>query len=126
MLDDRALTSVKWAIALGLVASLAHFADNAIHIARYPEPAWISPGVVLLAWLPIAVIAAAALLRRGDCIFVLLTAVFGALLLSGLAHYSYGSPGSMAPSSNATIMFEALTGVAVLGALGLALRARSA
>jgi len=109
---------VKRLIVVGLIASLAHFADNAFEIGYYPEPSWITPDIVLLSFIPVAFVAIAALLRRnGDLVFVTLTAIFGALLLTGLAHYYYGSPIRMNWLSNFTIVFEALSGVALLGAL---------
>jgi len=117
-LSDRAVLIVKRLIVVGLIASLAHFADNAFEIGHYPEPSWITPDIVLLSFIPVAFVAIAALLRRnGDFVFVTLTAIFGALLLTGLAHYAYGSPMRMNGLSNFTIAFEALSGVALLGAL---------
>jgi len=116
--NDRAVLIVKQFVVAGLIASLAHFADNAFEIGHYPEPSWITPDIVLLSFIPVAFVAIAALLRRnGDFVFVTLTAIFGALLLTGLAHYAYGSPMRMNGLSNFTIVFEALSGVALLGAL---------
>ena len=108
----------KRVIVVGLIASLVHFTDNAFEIGHYPEPTWITPGIVLFALIPVAFVAIAALLRKsGDLVFVMLTAIFGALLLTGLAHYSYGSPMRMSGLSNFTIVFEALSGIALLGVL---------
>jgi hypothetical protein len=117
-LDDGSVRAIKWLIVAGVIASVAHFADNAFEIGRYPEPGWITSGIVLFAWLPDAIVAAAALFRKnGDLVFVMLAAVFGLLLLTGLAHYSYGSPTSMAALSNFTIVFEAISGVTLLAVL---------
>ena len=118
LLDDGSIRVIKWLIVAGVIASVAHFADNAFEIGRYPEPSWITPRIVLFAWLPDAIVATGALLRKnGDLIFVMLTAIFGLLLLTGLAHYSYGSPIHMAALSNFTIVVEAITGVTLLAVL---------
>jgi hypothetical protein len=129
LLDDRTVRVVKLLIVVGIVASLVHFADNALEIGRYPEPAWIAPGIVLLAWIRDAAVATAALLRiKGDLVFMMLAAIFGVLLLTGLAHYSYGSPIYMTVLSNFTIVFEAMAGIALLAVLSWSLvrRAKSA
>src|SRR5450432_751726 len=118
LLDDGSVRVIKWLMVAGVFASVAHFADNAFEIGRYPEPSWITPQIVLFAWIPDAVVATVALLRRsGDLVMVSLAALFGLLLLTGLAHYSYGSPTRMAALSNFTIVFEALSGVALLAVL---------
>jgi hypothetical protein len=118
LLNDPSVLIVKRLILVGIVASLAHFIDNAFEIGRYPEPASITPGIVLFAYIPNAVVATTALLRKnGDLVFVALCAIFGLLLLTGLAHYLYGSPFKMDGTSNFTIVFEALSGVALLTVL---------
>jgi hypothetical protein len=127
LLDDRSTWVFKCLIVIGIFASLAHFADNAFEIGHYPEPTWITPGIVLLAWIPDALLPLAAIVRRrGDLVFVLLAAAFGVLLLTGLAHYAYGSPFRMAMLSNFTILFEALVGVALLSTLWWSLAWRKA
>jgi hypothetical protein len=126
LLDDRTFLVVKRLIVVGVVASLVHFADNAFEIGSYPEPTWITPGIALFAWIPDGIIAIAAGLRKnGDRIFVFISTIFGMLMLTGLAHYLYGSPFQMAFFSNLTIIFEAATGLAILAVLWWAL-ARSA
>ncbi len=115
MLNDQSTLIVKRLIVIGTVASVAHFADNALEIGHYPEPNWIKPGIVLFAWIPVAVVAATALLRKnGDRIFATLAAIFGVLLLTALAHYLYRSPFQLAGLANFTIVFEALSGLALL------------
>ncbi|HEY7993025.1 MAG TPA: hypothetical protein VID24_02300 [Candidatus Eremiobacteraceae bacterium] len=110
--------AVKRLIVVGIIASLVHFSDNAFEIGHYPEPSWITPNIVLVSWIPVAVLATAALLRKnGDPVFVMLSAILAVLSLTGLAHYLYGSPMRMYGLSDFTIAFEALSGVALLGAL---------
>jgi len=126
MLDCRSLRVVKWIVVAGIVASLAHFTDNAFEIGRYPEPSWITPSIVLSAWIPDAIVAIAALLRKnGDIVFVTLSAIFGVLLLTGLAHYAYGSASHMVFLSNFTIVFEAVSGGTLLVTLARAVARRS-
>ena len=118
LISDQSMSAVKRSIVVGIVASLTHFVDNAVEIGRYPEPSWITPAIVLFAWIPLAFVAATALFRKkGDLVFVTLTGIFGVLLLGGLAHYMYESPAHMVDFSNFTIVFEALSGVMLLIAL---------
>jgi hypothetical protein len=122
LFNKRSTSVIKWLIVVGIVASLAHFADNALEIGHYPEPSWITPGIVLFAWIPNAVVAGVALVRKiGDLAFAIFAAIFGVLMLTGLAHYLYGSPIHIAALSNFTILFEALSGVALLSVLGWSL-----
>ena len=117
---------IKWLIVVGIVASLAHFAHNALEIGNYPEPSWITPGIVLFAWIPNAVVAGVALVRKiGDLAFAIFAAMFGVLMLTGLAHYLYGSPIHIPDLSNLTILFEALSGVALHSILGRSLAVRT-
>lgn len=61
---------LKTLVALCLVASALHFADNALEIADYPEPAAFTAPGVALAWIPTSVPAWIALSRkRRDRIF---------------------------------------------------------
>ena len=57
------MKAIKWLIALGLIASLAHFADNTFAIDRYPEPSWITPLGVAVTWFIISGFALAVLAR---------------------------------------------------------------
>jgi hypothetical protein len=126
LLSERSILAVKRLIVVGIVASVAHFLDNALEIGHYPEPNWITPGIVLLAWIPNGIVAIAALVwRNNDLVFATLTAIFGLLLLTGLAHYLYGSPTHISSVSNFTILFEALSGVSILVALSFALANRN-
>lgn len=114
MWTRRWFKCVKAVIALGIVASAAHFADNAIEIATYPEPAWITPIGIGATWIGLSAIACTALLRRTpDALFFLCAAVYALTLIAGLAHYFFGSPLRMPTRSNATVLSEALAGMAL-------------
>ncbi len=109
---------VRALVAIGALASIAHFADNATSTSRYPEPSWITPVGVWVAWIPIGALCAYLLLtHRRDRPFRIGVVVLGVVLLAGLLHFTYGSMRMMSPISTATILGEAATGVALLGAL---------
>ena len=106
---------MKFLIAVGLLASLLHFADNTFAIDQYPEPGWITPSGVIISWFIVTAIGIVALTRkRPDRIFYVAAGTYALVLLSGLLHYAFGSPMHMAVRSNVTVLSEAVVG-AVLG-----------
>jgi hypothetical protein len=100
-----------------LVASLSHFAHNAVYIAFYPGmPAWITHDTVWLAWLGVTAVGACAfvlarLARPTLALFVL--AVYGGFGLDGLAHYTLALCSEHTLATNITIWSEAATGLAL-------------
>jgi hypothetical protein len=112
------LRTIKVLIAVGMLASVLHFADNTFAIGQYPEPGWITPFGVAVSWCVVTVVALVALLRkRADGVFFAAAGFYSLVLLSGLLHYAFGPPMHMAVRSNLTVLFEALTGIALASAL---------
>ena len=115
-----------WAlIAAYFVASLAHFAHNAEYIAFYPNmPAWLTREQVYLVWLGITSLGIAGLLlaRLGlHALGVFLVGAYGAMGLDGLAHYTLALCSEHSLAANATIWFEAISGLILLIASALLL-----
>lgn len=113
-----------------VVASAAHFADNALRFDHYPEPTWITgPGVVDSLWFaitPLLVIAWwLARRNRQRTAFVALT-IYAVLSLFTLGHYFYASPMSLSFSINALIILEATSAALLLLLAPLAIGLRSA
>ncbi len=105
-------------LIVGIATTLAHFSDNALRIARYPEPSWITPIGVVSAWFVITPVALLALSRKSsDRAFLMLSAGYSLILMSGLLHYAYASHATMAASVHLTILCEAATGAALAIAL---------
>jgi len=103
--------------ALYTLASLLHFSHNAEYIAFYPNmPAWLTREQVYLAWLAVAGVGLAGLvfaLAGWSVVGALFLAAFGALGLAGLGHYALALCSQHTLAMNATIGFEASTGVAL-------------
>ncbi len=118
MVRGQLIRTAKLLIAAGVLASAAHFADNALAIERYPEPGWITPAGVVAAWCVITAIAAFALVRRAaDAPFFAAAALYALILLSGLLHYAFGAPMHMALRTNVTVVAEAVVGIALASVL---------
>ena len=112
------IRTAKLLIAAGVLASAVHFADNALAIARYPEPAWITPAGIVAAWCVVTAIAVLGLMRRtADRVFFAAAAIYAMVLLSGLLHYAFGAPMHMARRSNVTVLVEAFVGAVLAWAL---------
>ena len=100
------------------VANLAHFVHNAEFIPFYPGlPAWMTPEKVYLAWLAGASIGLAGLLVSRTKLKILgltLIAVYGALGIDGLAHYTLALCSEHTLATNLTIWFEVSAGLTLL------------
>jgi hypothetical protein len=105
-------------VATYFAATLAHFSHNAEYIAFYPGmPSWLSRETVYMAWLAVTAVGAAAFLLakvRLPALALLCLAVYGALGLDALAHYTLALCSEHTLLANITIWSEALTGLALL------------
>lgn len=110
-------------LAIYFAATLAHFIHNAEFIAFYPNmPAWITRETVYLAWLAIASVGVAGIVasRFGwPALGALLLGAYGALGLDALQHYAIALCSEHTLSANATIWFEAVTGIVLATASAL-------
>lgn len=111
---------VGFVVLLGahFLAGLAHFSHNAEFLPFYPGmPDWLTPERVYLAWGAVSAVGALAwgLAWRGwtGCA-LLVFAVYGALGLDGLLHYTLGLCSEHTWVANLTIMAESITGLCVL------------
>lgn len=99
-------------------ASLLHFVHNAVFIGEYPNlPAWLSAAEVYAAWFGVASVGLAGyvLTRFGYAIAGLTTiAIYAALGLDGLAHYSRAPFSAHTWTMNLTIWSEAITAIVLL------------
>jgi hypothetical protein len=112
-----------------LAASLLHFAHNAEFIAFYPGmPAWLTRESVYLVWLAIAsvgVVGLALTRARQTALGLFVLAAFGLLGLDGLGHYTLALCSEHSLAMNATIWFEAVSGILLAaGCLGSLVRTR--
>ena len=117
--------AVRVLVALYFLASVAHFSHNAEYIAFYPGmPSSIGREAVCLAWLAITSVGALsfAAFRFGfHRAAILLLAVYGALGLDGLAHYTLALCSEHTLVANMTIWSEALAGVLVMSSSAILL-----
>jgi hypothetical protein len=117
--NTTGISKPLWAlIALYTAASLIHFVHNAEYIAFHPNmPLWITSATVYKAWLAIA---AVGLIGIGfwkigwPVIGAVLVALYGALGIDGLAHYSLALCSEHSLAANVTIWFEVITGTALM------------
>ncbi|MEY2659955.1 MAG: hypothetical protein RLZZ123_1127 [Pseudomonadota bacterium] len=104
------------------LAVLAHFSHNAEYLPFYPGmPGWLTREQVYLAWLAVTAVGTLALFlswRKWLASALLGFAVYGALGLDGLFHYTLGLCADHTWVANLTIWAEALTGAGVLLATG--------
>lgn len=96
----------------------AHFSHNAAFLPFYPGmPAWLTPEQVYLAWGAVSAVGVLALTLawRGRTLSALgVFAVYGALGLDGLLHYTLGLCSEHTAVANLTIAAESLTGLGLV------------
>lgn len=131
---DHLRRLLPWPLGLLMAAytaaSLAHFVHNAEYLAFYPNmPAWIMRQTVYQAWLAVAAVGVLGIGLRAlgwPSLGALVMAVYGALGLYGLAHYSLALCSEHSLAANLTIWLEVLTGLMLMSAAALmAWRSRS-
>jgi hypothetical protein len=126
--------ALPWLLLVYAAASLLHFAHNAELLAEYPNlPSWLTRGQVYAAWVCVTATGLVGyLLYRTGGVWsgLALLAVYAALGLDGLLHYSRAPVAAHSPAMNLTIWFEAIAATLTLFAIGgatmAAVRARRA
>ena len=100
------------------LASLLHFSHNAIFIDEYPNlPDWISASGVYITWLGITGIGITGyfLFRHGKQLLgLIICAIYGAIGLDGLGHYTLAPISAHSFMMNFSIWFEVITAIIVL------------
>lgn len=109
---------VWFLLTVYFLASSAHFVHNVAYIASYPNmPSWITSDRVYVAWLIVTTVGLAGLvamrlrLHAAAAVFI---AVYGALGLDGLAHYTLALCSEHTFVTNVTIWSEAISGMCLL------------
>lgn len=104
-------------LVLNIAASMAHYADNIVRFALYPEPPWLNPSRVDLFWFvmtPVGIVAYV-LHRRGWPKAARFASVaYGSMGLLVLGHYLIAPPWKIAFEINALIVLEAVGAAAWL------------
>ena len=99
-------------------ASLFHYVHNAQFLDAYPRmPAWLTPAGVYAAWLGVTAVGLCGYLLfcAGHALSGLaLLAVYGALGLDGLGHYTLAPMSAHSAAMNLSILLEVATAAAVL------------
>src|SRR5579859_8094670 len=94
-------------LVMNVAASMAHYADNIVRFAEYPEPPWMRPSYIDTFWFPMTALGIAAywLYRRGRNEPALwLNYVYGLMNLLVLGHYVYAAPWHLSFTINALIV----------------------
>jgi hypothetical protein len=105
-------------VAANVVASVLHYVDNVIFFKHYPEPTWLNPHLVDMAWFIMTPFGLAGCLLflqgRRTAAFACLY-LFSLMNLLVLGHYLIAPPWKVSFKINLFIMLEAV-GALILGA----------
>jgi hypothetical protein len=108
-------------LVANLVTSVLHYVDNIVFFRHYPEPTWLNPHLVDLAWFVMTPFGVAGylLFRRGRrrvafaCLYL-----YAAMGLLVLGHYLIAPPWEVSLKINAFIMAEAVAALLLAAATG--------
>jgi hypothetical protein len=105
-------------VAANVVTSILHYVDNVIFFKHYPEPTWLNPHLVDLAWFVMTPIGLAGCLLfvrgRPTAAFVCLY-LLSLMNLLVLGHYLIAPPWEVSFKINLFILLEAATALALGG-----------
>ena len=100
-----------------IISTGIHFTDNYFEFEKYPQPDWITPSSVYIAWLAWTVIGIAGywLYKNGKFwIAYLCLAIYSFAGLDSLGHYLYGNMSDFSMKMHFFILTDGLTGLAIL------------
>jgi hypothetical protein len=114
--------ALPWLLLAYAAASLLHFAHNAERLAEYPNlPSWLTRSQVYVAWICVTAtgLVGYLLYRTGRASSGLaLLAVYAALGLDGLLHYTRAPAAAHSAAMNLTIWLEVAAATLSLIAIG--------
>ena len=122
LLSRRSLSIL---LVLNIAASIVHYLDNIAFFSEYPEPTWLDPTRVDVAWFVMTPFACAgyALYRRGQIrLGASLLTIYALMGLLVLGHYRYADICSIALRIHGFILLEAGAAACLLAWLMLMLR----
>ena len=115
------MRSRKWLLAiliLNIAVTSVHYTDNAIFVADYPEPEWITTSGVFLTWIvmtSIGIIGYWFYRQQYFWLCYLLLGLYAGTGLSSIAHYFYGSWSQFSFKMHAFIWSDTIAGLTVVG-----------
>jgi hypothetical protein len=117
--------ALAWLVALNVATTVLHYGDNILFFHEYPEPLWISPGLVDAFWFLMTPVALAGLwlARRGHrnlSSIALLTYACMSLLVLG--HYRFAPLHTIGWRIHALIGLETVAALALVAWLALSIR----
>ena len=114
-------------VAASIVATAFHFTDNLDSIETYPQPGWVTEGVVVVSWLlyTAAGVCGYLLYRRGELVVAhALLFAYSFAGLSSLGHFLSGSPDEFTTRGLISVFVDGTAGAAVLTTTVCSLLAR--
>ena len=114
---DRSIKIYKALIWLTLYGASLHFFDNVYFFDQYPEPAWLTAGIVGALWIPIALLAHRAVDRiYSGQVERSYSIVHGFVFANwiSLGHYLFASPAVILPRINFAIVVQVVLATVLL------------
>ena len=113
MFTFKALT---WLVALNIATTILHYVDNIAFFHEYPEPPWLTPGLVDAFWFVMTPVALAGLwlVRRGRRrIGSIALLAYAGMSLLVLGHYRFAPFHTIGWRIHAFIWLEAAAAIAL-------------
>jgi hypothetical protein len=104
-------------LVAGVVSTAIHYTDNAVYVEDYPQPDWISEGLIYVSWVAFTAIGILGYrLYRAERYLPahLLLLVYTYTGISSLGHYLYSGVEQLSARQHLHIATDAITGTAIL------------
>jgi hypothetical protein len=101
-----------------IVSTAIHFTDNYFYIEQYPQPDWITPPSIYIAWIiwtVIGIVGYWLYKSRRFWFAYLCLVIYSFCGLDSLGHYFYGSMSEFSIKMHLFIVMDGLVGLAILG-----------
>ncbi|HVR97376.1 MAG TPA: hypothetical protein VMW27_12225 [Thermoanaerobaculia bacterium] len=109
--------TLAWLVALNIATTVLHYVDNIVFFHEYPEPPWLTPGIVDVFWFFMTPVALTGLWlvrrdRRSMGSIVLLA--YAGMSLLVLGHYRFAPFHTISWRIHAFIWLEAAAAIALV------------
>jgi hypothetical protein len=112
MNDSSRRKVILWLLVANVVTSILHYVDNVLNFDHYPEPTWLNPHLIDMAWFvmtPFGVVGYLLLVRGYRLSAFACLLLYSMMNLLVLGHYPIAPPWKVSFKINLFILAEAAT-----------------
>lgn len=104
-------------LIVNAISTILHYTDNFVNYDKYPQPTWITPDSIYLAWSVLTIFGVIGYLLYVKDIFLAAYACLGIYSLTGISspgHYFYSAQHVFSGKMHLLIWMDAIAGIFLL------------